>query len=66
MFETVVPETFAKRSKKIFYETLPVSLAVDAKTPPGLKRMARNGRSSQFRPLSAFGMMGPVASLPAR
>jgi protein TonB len=27
MFETVVPETFAKRSKKVFYETLPVSVA---------------------------------------
>ena len=27
MFETVVPETFAKRSKKVFYETLPVSIA---------------------------------------
>ena len=30
MFETVVPETFAKRSKKIFYETLPVSIAAHA------------------------------------
>ncbi|HYU26144.1 MAG TPA: hypothetical protein VEO74_13135, partial [Thermoanaerobaculia bacterium] len=30
MFETVVPETFAKRSKKVFYETLPVSLALHA------------------------------------
>jgi periplasmic protein TonB len=30
MFETVVPETFAKRSKKVFYETLPVSLAAHA------------------------------------
>jgi protein TonB len=27
MFETVVPETYVKRSKKVFYETLPVSLA---------------------------------------
>jgi protein TonB len=27
MFETVVPETFAKRSKKVFYETLPLSVA---------------------------------------
>src|ERR1043166_615213 len=27
MFETVVPETVGKRSKKVFYETLPVSLA---------------------------------------
>jgi periplasmic protein TonB len=30
MFETVVPETVGKRSKKIFYETLPVSLAAHA------------------------------------
>jgi protein TonB len=30
MFETVVPETFAKRSKKVFYETLPVSVAAHA------------------------------------
>ena len=27
MFETVVPETVGKRSKRVFYETLPVSLA---------------------------------------
>src|ERR1051325_385532 len=27
MFETFVPETVGKRSKKVFYETLPVSLA---------------------------------------
>lgn len=27
MFETVVPETFVKRSRKLFYETLPLSLA---------------------------------------
>src|SRR5438445_2640920 len=30
MFETVVPETFESRSRRIFYETLPVSLAVHA------------------------------------
>ena len=30
MFETVVPETFAPRSRKVFYETLPVSIAVHA------------------------------------
>jgi len=30
MFETVVPETFIKRSKKVFYETLPVSIAAHA------------------------------------
>jgi periplasmic protein TonB len=30
MFETVVPETFAKRSKRVFYETLPVSIAAHA------------------------------------
>ena len=30
MFETVVPETFAKRSRRIFYETLPVSIAAHA------------------------------------
>ena len=28
MFETVAPEKFAKRSKALFYETLPVSIAV--------------------------------------
>lgn len=30
MFETVAPETFAPRSRKVFYETLPVSIAVHA------------------------------------
>jgi protein TonB len=30
MFETVVPETFAPRSRRIFYETLPVSIALHA------------------------------------
>lgn len=30
MFETVVPETFERRSKRVFYETLPVSLALHA------------------------------------
>jgi len=30
MFETVVPETVSRRSRRIFYETLPVSLAVHA------------------------------------
>jgi protein TonB len=28
MFETVVPETFAPRSRRVFYETLPISIAV--------------------------------------
>ncbi len=27
MFETVAPETFAPRSRRIFYETLPLSIA---------------------------------------
>jgi len=30
MFETVVPETVAPRSRKLFYETLPLSLALHA------------------------------------
>ncbi|MFP5246736.1 MAG: energy transducer TonB [Thermoanaerobaculia bacterium] len=30
MFETVAPETFVPRSRKIFYETLPLSIAVHA------------------------------------
>lgn len=30
MFETVSPEAFAPRSRKVFYETLPVSLAIHA------------------------------------
>ena len=30
MFETVVPETFQARSRKVFYETLPLSLALHA------------------------------------
>jgi protein TonB len=30
MFETVVPETVVKRSKKVFYETLPLSVAAHA------------------------------------
>lgn len=30
MFETVVPETVAKRSRALFYETLPLSLAIHA------------------------------------
>lgn len=30
MFETVAPETYAPRSRKLFYETLPVSIAVHA------------------------------------
>jgi protein TonB len=30
MFETVVPETFHARSRKVFYETLPLSLALHA------------------------------------
>jgi len=36
MFETVVPETVGKRSKKVFYETLPVSLAVHALAVAGV------------------------------
>lgn len=28
MFETVAPESFSRRSKRVFYETLPVSLAL--------------------------------------
>ncbi len=30
MFETVVPETFHRRSRRVFYETLPVSIALHA------------------------------------
>jgi len=30
MFETVLPETFEARSKRVFYETLPVSIALHA------------------------------------
>jgi TonB family protein len=30
MFETVVPETVKRRSRKVFYETLPVSIALHA------------------------------------
>ena len=30
MFETVAPEKFAPRSRKVFYETLPISLALHA------------------------------------
>ena len=30
MFETVAPETFGTRSKRLFYETLPLSLAIHA------------------------------------
>lgn len=30
MFETVLPETFQSRSRRIFYETLPLSLAIHA------------------------------------
>src|SRR5438309_5728523 len=30
MFETVVPETITRKSRKVFYETLPVSLALHA------------------------------------
>lgn len=30
MFETVAPETYAPRSRKLFYETLPLSLALHA------------------------------------
>src|SRR5260370_14502994 len=30
MFETVIPETFAKRSHRVLYESLPVSIAVHA------------------------------------
>ncbi|HYI08942.1 MAG TPA: energy transducer TonB [Thermoanaerobaculia bacterium] len=30
MFETVAPETFAPRSRKVFYESLPVSIALHA------------------------------------
>src|SRR5712692_11099642 len=30
MFETVVPETFEFRSKRVFYETLPLSIALHA------------------------------------
>lgn len=30
MFETVVPETAGKRSRKLFYETLPISIALHA------------------------------------
>ncbi len=36
MFETVVPETYVKRSKRVFYETLPVSLAVHALAVAGV------------------------------
>ncbi len=30
MFETVVPETFQTRSRKLAYETLPLSIALHA------------------------------------
>lgn len=36
MFETVVPETHVKRSRRIFYETLPVSIAVHALAVAGI------------------------------
>ena len=32
MFETVAPETFERRSKRVFYETLPLSIAIHAIT----------------------------------
>jgi periplasmic protein TonB len=36
MFETVVPEIVARRSRRVFYETLPVSLAVHAVAVVGI------------------------------
>lgn len=36
MFETVVPETFVKKSRKVFYETLPVSIALHGAVIAGL------------------------------
>src|SRR5947209_95869 len=36
MFETVVPETYVKRSRKVFYETLPVSVAAHALVVAGV------------------------------
>lgn len=36
MFETVVPETVARPSRRLFYETLPVSLAVHAVAVGGI------------------------------
>ena len=36
MFETVAPETFEARSRKVLYETLPVSLAIHAVAIAGL------------------------------
>ena len=36
MFETVVPETAVRRSRRVFYETLPVSLAVHAMAVGGV------------------------------
>lgn len=36
MFETVVPETYVKRSKRVFYETLPVSVAAHAAVIAGV------------------------------
>lgn len=36
MFETVVPEIANRRSRRVFYETLPVSLAVHAVAVAGI------------------------------
>lgn len=36
MFESVAPETFAPRSRKVFYETLPVSIALHAIAVAGI------------------------------
>src|SRR5436190_1170899 len=39
MFETVVPETFEVRSKRVLYETLPLSIAVHVLALSGLALM---------------------------
>src|SRR5438045_6763527 len=36
MFETVAPEAFAKRSNRVFYQTLPVSLTLHALVVAGI------------------------------
>ena len=40
MFETVVPETFRARSRRVFYQTLPVSIAVHAVALAGVAAAA--------------------------
>lgn len=40
MFETVVPDTFRARSRRVFYQTLPVSIAVHAVAIAGLAAAA--------------------------